>query len=128
MLLVNARRGRSQIHGEGLIAQEFIAAGSRMWVFQPGFDQEIDEAAFAVLPDQARAYLRIYAYFNPQRRVWVFSGDDDRFTNHSDTPNTVDRDREVFAAHDILAGEEITADYRDLGETAFMGYHPSRQH
>lgn len=126
MLTVNARRGESAIHGHGLIAQEFIPKGALIWVFQPGFDQEIDEGAFAQLPANARDYLRVYAYYNVNRRVWIFSGDDDRFTNHSDAPNSLDDDTRVYAARDIQAGEEITADYNDLGETHFLGYNPDR--
>ena len=97
-----------------------------IWVFQPGFDQEIADDAFAQLPVNARDYLRVYAYYNVNRRVWIFSGDDDRFTNHSDTPNALDDDTRVYAARDIQAGEEITADYSDLGETHFLGYSPDR--
>ena len=77
MLLIDARRGPSAIHGEGLIAREFIAAGTCIWSYLAGFDQEISERDFAALPARARDYLRMYAYFN-------------------------------------------------LGETAFLGYHPAR--
>lgn len=38
MLHVRARAGASKVHGVGLIAQEFIATGSRIWEFVPGFD------------------------------------------------------------------------------------------
>ena len=38
MLLVDARAGLSEVHGIGLIAQEFIPRGTRIWTFQEGFD------------------------------------------------------------------------------------------
>ena len=44
MLLVNARADCSRIHGIGLIAQEFIPKGTRIWRFQPGFDLLIGAA------------------------------------------------------------------------------------
>ncbi len=126
MLTIRAARGPSTIHGYGLIAHEFVPKGSLLWVFQPGFDQEIDDDAFFALPAVARDYLRVYAYYNTMRRVWILSGDDDRFTNHSDSPNTIDDDTRVYAACDIHPGDEITADYRQLGETLFLGYDPAR--
>jgi SET domain-containing protein len=127
MLLIKARRGPSSIDGFGLIAQEFIPKGTTMWVFQPNFDQEISEQTFDNFPSVARDYLRTFAYFNTKRKVWILSGDDDRFTNHSDNPNTIDEDMSVIAARDIQIGEEITSNYHDLGETEFMGYSPERK-
>ncbi|MBI5757401.1 MAG: SET domain-containing protein-lysine N-methyltransferase, partial [Planctomycetales bacterium] len=38
MLLVNASAGTSGIHGIGLIANEFIPAGTVVWVLKPDLD------------------------------------------------------------------------------------------
>ena len=46
MLLVHARVGVSAIHGLGLIANEFIPMGSKIWEFMPGFDLEVLELDF----------------------------------------------------------------------------------
>lgn len=116
MLLVNAQAGDSRIHGIGLIAHEFIPAGTRIGVFQPGFDLVIPEEALASLSAPARQQALHYAYFDPRQRVYVLSSDDDRFTNHSDEPNTAnDREDATYALRDIQAGEEITWDYREWG-------------
>ena len=41
--------------------------------------------------------------------------DNDRFTNHSETPNTcVDAVGHCYALKDIAADEELTADYREF--------------
>lgn len=55
MLLVNARVGISSIHGLGLIAQEFIPAGTRIWEFRPGFDLMFTKADLQMLSETARS-------------------------------------------------------------------------
>jgi uncharacterized protein len=116
MLLVNARMGPSCIHGMGLIAKEFIPAGTRVWEFRPDFDLILTEEQLATLSPAAQEQVRYYSYgnYDPANRVYILSSDDDRFTNHSDTPNTAMEGsvRVTVAVRDILPGEEITWDYR----------------
>lgn len=115
MLLVKARAGLSKIHGIGLIAREFIPQGTRIWEFRPGFDLLLTEQEVSALSPAARDQVLWYAYFNPNERVYVLSGDDDRFTNHSDDPNTGNDGVTTFARRDIPAGDENTWDYRPWG-------------
>ena len=49
MLLVDARAGLSEIHGIGLIAQEFIPKGTCIWKFQEGFDLAIPEEEISIV-------------------------------------------------------------------------------
>lgn len=119
MLLVHARAGASAIHGIGLIAQEFIPLGTRVWEAREGFDLLLDEERLRRLSASARAQVLWYAYWDPQRRVFVLSADDDRFTNHSDDPNTANDGEATFAVRDIHPGEEITWDYRPWGGADF---------
>ena len=127
MLRVNARVGASAIHGLGLFAKEFIPTGITIWEFMPGFDIEIPVSSVEILSPSAQQQLRHYAEYVAAQRLFVLSGDDDRFTNHSDTPNTRRRDVDgqryqvVYATRDILAGEEITCDYR---EVVMLGFQP----
>lgn len=125
MLRVNARAGVSAIHGLGLFAKDFIPNGTTIWEFMAGFDIEIPESSVEMLSPPAQQQLRHYAEYVAAQRLFVLSGDDDRFTNHSDTPNTRRRDvygrQVVYAARDILAGEEITCDYR---EVVMLGFQP----
>lgn len=122
MLLVNARCGRSRIHGIGLIAREFIRAGTIIWQFQPGFDVAITKCAVHELSECAHSQLLYYAYFDLQRKMYVLSSDDDRFTNHSDDPNTRILGDHMIAARDIQIDDEITCDYRELYGTEYMGF------
>ena len=114
MLLVRAKAAASQIHGVGLIAQEFIAAGTIVWKFKRGFDLEIKEKDLETLSLTAREQVLYYACWNEATRTFVLSSDDDRVTNHSDNPNTRCRDDCTYAVRDIQAGEEITSDYTEL--------------
>ena len=46
---------------------------------------------------------------------YVFPVDNDRFMNHSSTPNIENVSEDVsIAAKDILPGEELTTDYKTL--------------
>ncbi|MGE0882459.1 MAG: SET domain-containing protein [Blastocatellales bacterium] len=124
MLLINARVGVSAIHGFGLIAQEFIPKGTCIWRFQPGFDLLIGEEEFQSLSASTQRQIRHYAFFDTARRVYVLSNDDDRFTNHSETPNSQEEigggGYKSYATRDIRAGEEITCDYRVWGIHEFL--------
>ena len=121
MLHVDTRLGPSPIHGIGLIATESIAAGREVWTLLPAFDLVLDEARFRALPPAARQTILYYAFFDLHRRCFVLSSDDDRFTNHSTTPNCGMQTGKAIALRDIAAGEEITVDYAELGWTQFLG-------
>lgn len=126
MLHVVAKAGPSSIHGIGLIAGEFIAKGRKVWEFAPQFDRLLTEEDVRGLSAAAFEQVRWYAYHydDAGKRVWVLSSDDDRFTNHAGSPNTmsVHDPREgplhlapSFAIRDIHPGEEITWNYREFG-------------
>lgn len=114
MLLVHARAGSSGIHGYGLFARQFIPTGTVVWRFIPGFDIEIPESSLWSLSPAAREQVLHYAEYFPGQGKFVLSSDDDRFTNHSDEPNTVPVNDTMVAVRDIQEGEEITCDYRQV--------------
>jgi hypothetical protein len=119
MLCVHARVGPSTIHGLGLFAAQFIPEGTVIWAFASGFDVEIAESSVDSLSPAAREQLLHYAEYYPTEKKFVLSSDDDRFTNHSDTPNTAPQGEMVVAARDIHDGEEITCDYRRIVMVGF---------
>lgn len=119
MLLIKARAGPSKIHGLGLIAKEFIPKGTVMWKFKAGFDVEIPESLLPELSPNAQDQIEYYAYFHEELRTYVLSSDDDRFTNHSDDPNTAARHDVMIAIRDIAEGEEITSDYSQFAGLNF---------
>ena len=116
MLLVNAKAENSNIHRLGLVAREFIAKGRKVWKFQPGFDVKLSVEEFSALPCPVQNQIRYYAYFCNATNAFLLSSDDDRFTNHSDCPNTgMEGCDDMIALRDIHPGEEITCDYRQVG-------------
>ena len=117
MLHVEAQAGISTIHGIGLFAAQFIPDGTVIWRFQPGFDLELSEKDLLRLTAAAQKQVRRYAYSFPPGGRYFLSSDDDRFTNHSDTPNTHFVNGCSVAARDIQPGEELTTDYREFGMT-----------
>jgi SET domain-containing protein len=114
MLLVKTYLGPSTIHGIGLFAAEPIARGTVIWRYDDRIDRRFTQAERDALPEPARSYIAIHAY--PQRTgsdVYNLDGDNARFMNHSDTPNT-DCTVDTIATCDIAAGEELVCDYQQF--------------
>ena len=114
MLLVNASAGTSSIHGTGLIANEFIPAGTVVWVLKPDLDlvltkQQLDELS-PVIQEQIRKFL----YIDIVSGNYILCRDDAKFMNHADSPNTTTQGKQTMATRDIHAGEELTGDYREF--------------
>jgi uncharacterized protein len=121
MLLVRTVLKDSPIHGVGVFATETISAGTPIWRFDPSFDVEITREVCESLPPVTRDFVEMYAYISKQTGRFVLDGDHARYVNHSNDPNcltSVERNIGV-AARDILPGEEITIDYRDLSAEEF---------
>lgn len=114
MLYVKAAVGLSKIHGLGLIARDDITLGVLVWEFRPGFDLVIAPEQFAQLSGAAQQQVRHYGTLREPWGGFLLSADDDRFTNHSDTPNTILDGFRLYAARPIQSGEEITLDYDQL--------------
>lgn len=117
MLLVKAWVGKSEIHGFGLIAHEFIPKGTVVWKLVPGFDVILSEEEVLKLSPPAQNQIYHYAFFHLGLCKHVLSADDDRFTNHSDDANVEVYSEHAVATRDIHVGEEITNNYSDFGES-----------
>lgn len=119
MLLVPTTVGQSPIHGLGLFAAEAIPAGTVIWQLDPLFDRVFTVEELTGRPPLVREFIEHYCEYFPETGELVLSCDGDRYTNHSDDPNTrVDGenrpDARVIATRDIAAGEEITCDYGEI--------------
>jgi SET domain-containing protein len=130
MLLVKTTRGPSRIDGDGLFAAEFIPKGTRIWEFRKGVDQRFDESYFAQFSEDEKCRLLTHCYKNPGSGMYVLCGDDAKYINHSEEPNTEDIGFEegilngegiTIAARDILPGEEIVSDYASFDADARDG-------
>ena len=130
MLLVKTTRGPSRIDGTGLFAAEFIAKGTRIWEFREGVDQRFDESYLAQFAEDEKGRLLTHCYRNPGSGMYVLCGDDAKYINHSEAPNTEDIGFEegilngegiTIAARDIFPGEEIVSDYASFDSDARDG-------
>lgn len=119
MLLVRTHLDRSEIHGMGLFADELIPEGTLIWKFMDGFDAIIPADQVKSLPEVVREYIDRYGYLKPEGGGFVLCGDDARFFNHSDYPNTISLSQEITVAlRDINKGEELTCNYYEFDATA----------
>lgn len=114
MLVINTYTAPDAFGGTGVFASQPVAAGTVIWRYAPVIDLFFSFEAFMALPSARRNAMGKHAY--PARvhgaAGVMYSRDNDRFTNHSFTPNTGEAsDGTVVALRDIAAGEEITANY-----------------
>lgn len=114
MLLVHASAGPSRIHGTGLIAREPIAAGTLIWELKAGFDLEMSREFLQELSPWSQEQVRRFIYIDVATGLYVLCGDDARYMNHTDDPNTRTSGPRTVATRAIAAGEEITCDYTEF--------------
>ncbi len=122
MLLIRTYLAKSRIHGIGVFAREKIPKGTKIWKFIPGLDVKIGKEILGKLPQPAREQIIHYSYINKVTGEYVLPADNDRFTNHSENPNTTNigfgaDEGETYAARDIEEGEEITTNYKEIDPT-----------
>lgn len=122
LLQVPTRLAPSTIHGIGVFATERVPAGTLVWRFTPGFDLDFDPVVVDDLPKHLRDWFAHYGYVDFHVQRLVICLDNARFINHSADPNLrsdyeLDRFGQDYAARDIEAGEELTADYSEFERT-----------
>jgi SET domain-containing protein len=130
MFIVDAIAKSSNLHGIGAFANENIKAGRLVWQYQSWIDHSWTVpmlASWIKLKNRRTTLAEIYNFgwessMNPG--VIVLSSDCSKYTNHSLDPNTTRSLSEkakweysYVAVKDIRAGEEITQNYSELGES-----------
>lgn len=114
MLLVPTEVRPSPISNLGLFAVEPIPAGTRIYVWDPGFGWTCTPETYLALPSLCQAFLDHHGWRDRETGMWRLSVDNSRFLNHSATPNTAHDADGQYALRDILAGEEITENYAEF--------------
>ncbi|RYZ92095.1 MAG: SET domain-containing protein-lysine N-methyltransferase [Proteobacteria bacterium] len=121
MLLVKTSIKASPHHGFGLFAEEKILKGARTWLFVEKFDVMFDDADLSrlrALSPAAAESVENFLYQSPVSKLFILCGDNARYMNHSEDPNTSGgysaEDPEGFdiATRDIEIGEELTCNYK----------------
>jgi SET domain-containing protein len=96
-----------------VFASEHVPGGTLVWKFLPGLDLEINADQYNHAPPIVKEFLAMYSS-EDEPGAWVLCTDNARFMNHSDDPNISASTDEGVALRDILAGEEITCNYREF--------------
>jgi hypothetical protein len=107
--------------GYGVVATEFIPAGTITWVLDK-LDREFSVDTFAAMEPIYQRILDTYTYRNSHGH-FVLCWDNGRYVNHSFNSNclTTAYDFEI-AIRDIQVGEQLTDDYGYLNiPTPFRG-------
>lgn len=116
MMLIKTYLADSAIHGIGVHAGEDIRKGQVIGRFAEGFDRFYAADEILAMPQEMRDFLAHYSYGSGEGVI--FPADNDRFTNHSSSPNTRTLPGgTVVALRDIGRGEELTCDYADFDDT-----------
>ncbi|HMN84746.1 MAG TPA: SET domain-containing protein-lysine N-methyltransferase [Bauldia sp.] len=124
MMLVPTYLDKSPIHGIGIYARDFIAKGTRVWEFSPGFDQVFSDAALAALLPVQREAILFYCFIEPGLDGVVLCCDNARHYNFADDPNCGAADHvlhgyiSTYALRDIAAGEELTYSVEEDADAA----------
>ncbi|MFZ4541247.1 MAG: SET domain-containing protein [Rickettsiales bacterium] len=106
----------SPIHGTGLYTAAPIVKGTKIWEHMDGLEVVVDPALLPGYPSPVQHYLTRYCYPHPtQKGKWVLDGDNGRFFNHSETPNTdFTNPMAGYALRDIAKDEELTCNYHEF--------------
>ncbi|MGQ7856640.1 SET domain-containing protein-lysine N-methyltransferase [Pedobacter sp. WC2501] len=126
MLLVATFLEKSPSRGIGLFAKNFIPKDTVYWKRNDRFDRIFDIDQMAKFDQLVQDYV-MYHGFLEINGSWYLCGDNARFTNHSDNPNTKNHfDSQGIVQFsttsvDIQIGEEIFIDYTDTCQTCSEG-------
>ncbi len=119
MLLVYTYLDKSKINGIGLFAKNLIPKGTVVWELVKDFDVIINKSNLEKLPDNAKAFVLHYGYYDSKKKQYIVCLDNARFLNHSKTPNLDETDsKKTIARRDIQPGEELTVDYFEYDSDA----------
>lgn len=111
MLKVKTIVKESSIHGVGLFADQFIPKDSLIFE-EDEFSIKFKENEVDRLSQEQKDFIDRYCYLRED--TWFCSMDNDRFTNHSETPNVYETETQTYALVDILPGEEILTNYKNI--------------
>jgi hypothetical protein len=111
VLKVKTYTGDSPIHGTGLFAGEFIAAGRLVWMYNARHDWRIPVGEASDLT---------HSYVNRTALMFCIEcGDDAKYWNFHHKPNCGEAEpprrnyeSPIVALRDIAAGEELTIEFR----------------
>jgi uncharacterized protein len=114
MMIVKTSLRELKGKGIGLVSEEFVKKGKKVWTFNPVIDIIVNKKD---IPKEAIEFYDTYAISEGNK--FVLNTDNARFINHSKNPNIKSKGtfKESFAIKNIKPGEEITTDYEELEDS-----------
>ena len=113
-------QGHSRIHRHGVFAAEAIPKNARIIDYAGELIRNDEECEAREERYRERGELWVFRVNRAWSRDASVDGNIGRFINHSCTPNcrfeVVDKTIWIKAARDIRRGEELTYDYKPIGE------------
>ena len=86
MLIINTYIDNSRVHGKGVFAAEDIASGAV--ILREGLELLYTPESFDRLSNYEKEYVSTWGWKDKHDGLYPLAFDNDRFINHSDTPNT----------------------------------------
>ena len=117
MLFVATELRASPIAGVGVFLLAPVKKGDLIWRFDTRIDRVFSEAELVALPEPAHSFVKIRAPWHKKSGLYVLSGDNARYFNHSDQPTTMsdgDGLADDIAAADLAVGTELTTNYHEF--------------
>jgi histone-lysine N-methyltransferase SETD1 len=113
-------RGKSSVHGYGVFAAEAITKNTRIIDYAGELIRNGPVCEAREETHQRRGELWVFRVNRAWSRDASVGGNIARFINHSCTPNcyfeVIDKTIWIKAARNIRRGEELTYDYKPIGE------------
>jgi len=119
MLVVPTQIRPSSIHGSGVFLLVPVKKGDLIWRFDSRIDRVYSQSEIDSLPELAAKFITHHAELHRTTGVWILSGDNARYINHSDSPATLSMGigfADDLAARDLEIGAELTSDYRTTND------------
>jgi hypothetical protein len=118
MLTIKTHLKQTALKGIGLFTSVFISKDMTIWVMDERFHKVFSEKEINEMPALQQEFLMTYGTWgvikgDPGRFLEL---DDSRFINHSECPNIKFVGEIGYALRDISIGEELTCDYKTLGD------------
>ncbi len=114
MFHVKIKIKESHLHGLGLYADEDIKQHQKIFTESPNLALYFSAEQFLSLPENDKALVKHYGFFDIQKNQWHLSFEDIRFCNHSSNSSITLSNDSLIAKRDIHQGEELTQDYSEF--------------